>query len=179
LIEFGWKVEEKGRLFTQVNQSELLAEFMNLILSPIETQEISKGDAKNAKIRPALVRDDTGAVRKSPDGLATPGPMPALIRDGDNKIGGDSQSGHFNWAAWVFGGVLVLFFMCVIWFKPIAQFNPQQDKLLRVLSAVFVGVISAFFSGNLKLEGKVPVLRDIQIGAIGGFAGFALTILLW
>ena len=32
---------------------------------------------------------------------------------------------------------------------------------------------------NLKLEGKVPALKDVQIGAIGGFAGFALTFFLW
>jgi hypothetical protein len=34
LKEHRWKVDDKGRLFTQINQSELLAEFMNVVLSP-------------------------------------------------------------------------------------------------------------------------------------------------
>ena len=33
--EFEWEIEPSGRLFTQVNQSEVLSEFMNVILSPL------------------------------------------------------------------------------------------------------------------------------------------------
>jgi hypothetical protein len=84
-----------------------------------------------------------------------------------------------NWPAWIFGGLLVLFFMGVIWFKPQVVIGNQQQKLLRILASVLVGVISGFFTGNLRLEGKVPALKDVQIGAIGGFAGFALTFFLW
>lgn len=35
LHEYGWKVDDDARLFAQVNQSEMLSEFMNLILSPL------------------------------------------------------------------------------------------------------------------------------------------------
>lgn len=34
--EYGWSLEENGRLFTQINQSEILSEFLNVILSPVE-----------------------------------------------------------------------------------------------------------------------------------------------
>jgi hypothetical protein len=36
LEEYNWIVERDGKLFTQINQSEVLAEFMNLLLSPLE-----------------------------------------------------------------------------------------------------------------------------------------------
>jgi hypothetical protein len=40
LREFSWEVDRNGRLFTQVNQSELLAEFLNLVLSPIRSDKV-------------------------------------------------------------------------------------------------------------------------------------------
>lgn len=36
LREYSWTIESKGRFFTQVNQSEILSEFMNAILSPLD-----------------------------------------------------------------------------------------------------------------------------------------------
>jgi hypothetical protein len=36
LRENGWIIESDARLFTQINQSEILTEFLNVILSPIE-----------------------------------------------------------------------------------------------------------------------------------------------
>jgi hypothetical protein len=37
--EHGWVIEGDARLFTQINQSEILTEFINVILSPIESPE--------------------------------------------------------------------------------------------------------------------------------------------
>jgi len=37
LAEYKWTIEQHGRLFTQINQSEILSEFMKLVLSPLET----------------------------------------------------------------------------------------------------------------------------------------------
>ncbi len=36
LREFRWTVENNGRFFTQINQSEMLSEFMNAVLSPLK-----------------------------------------------------------------------------------------------------------------------------------------------
>jgi len=36
LREYNWNVDRAGRLFTQINQSEVLSEFMNLVLSPLQ-----------------------------------------------------------------------------------------------------------------------------------------------
>ena len=35
LIQHGWKIEPHGRLFVQVNHSDVLEEFMNVVLSPL------------------------------------------------------------------------------------------------------------------------------------------------
>lgn len=35
LYEYNWRVDDDARLFAQVNQSEMLSEFMNMILSPL------------------------------------------------------------------------------------------------------------------------------------------------
>lgn len=37
--EHKWTVEECGRLFTQINQSEVLSEFLNMLLSPLQNQQ--------------------------------------------------------------------------------------------------------------------------------------------
>lgn len=36
LQEYGWTMDEGARIFTQINQSEILSEFLNLVLSPLE-----------------------------------------------------------------------------------------------------------------------------------------------
>ncbi len=36
LSEYKWMVEDSGKLFTQVNQSEVLTEFMNMVVSPLQ-----------------------------------------------------------------------------------------------------------------------------------------------
>jgi hypothetical protein len=38
LGEYGWEIEPHARLFTQINQSEVLSEFMKLVLSPLEAK---------------------------------------------------------------------------------------------------------------------------------------------
>jgi hypothetical protein len=36
--EYGWQVDPRGRLFAQVNQSEMLSEFLNVVLSPLREE---------------------------------------------------------------------------------------------------------------------------------------------
>ena len=46
LTEFNWKFDSKPKLFSQINQSEVLSEFMQMILSPLE-----QGTGRNKKNR--------------------------------------------------------------------------------------------------------------------------------
>lgn len=81
--------------------------------------------------------------------------------------------------AWIFGGILLLFLMALIWFKPNEIFGGPQQQLVRILGSVAVGLIAGFFTGSLKLGGKVPFANDIEIAAVGGFAAFVLTFIGW
>lgn len=82
-------------------------------------------------------------------------------------------------APWVFGGVLLLFIMAVVWFKPNERFGGPQQQLVRILGTVAVGLLAGFFTGSLQLGGKVPFANDIQIAAVGGFAAFVFTFMAW
>jgi hypothetical protein len=82
-------------------------------------------------------------------------------------------------ASWVFGSILLLFIMAVVWFKPNEQFQGPQQQLVRILGSVAVGLLAGFFTGSLQLGGKVPFANDIQIAAVGGFAAFVLTFMAW
>ncbi len=176
LREFQWKIEDGGRLFTQINQSELLSEFMNVVLSPLR-RESHNPPGRRPKSSSNLPSESAPPSDKpAPEVISPP---ETHQQNAAKSFNSAPERTRPNWPAWVFGGILVLFFMGVIWFKPQEQFNAQQQKLLRILASVLVGVISAFFTGSLKLEGKIPGLKDTQIGAIGGFAGFALTFFLW
>jgi hypothetical protein len=82
-------------------------------------------------------------------------------------------------ASWVFGSILLLFIMAVVWFKPNEQFQGSQQQLVRVLGSVAVALLAGFFAGSLQLGGKVPFANDIQIAAVGGFAAFVFTFIAW
>lgn len=82
-------------------------------------------------------------------------------------------------AAWVFGGILLLFIMAVVWFKPNDQFAGPQRQLVRILGSVAVGLLAGFFTGSLQLGGKIPFASDIKVAAVGGFAAFVLTFIGW
>lgn len=45
MTERRWNVEEHGRLFTQINQSEILSEFLSVITSPLESSVVAKNEA--------------------------------------------------------------------------------------------------------------------------------------
>jgi von Willebrand factor type A domain len=173
LKEYGWKVDEAGRLFTQVNQSELLAEFMNVVLSPLKDEpqrRTAPAPAKRA-VPPKEVANATMSAETHPkEADHPPGGMPSRAA---------SITAGVNWPAWIFGGLLIVFFMGIVWFRPQTKFDELQQKLVKILAAVCVGVVSAFFTGALRLEGKVPMVKDVQVGALGGFAGFVLTYFLW
>src|SRR5205823_362758 len=50
-----WVIEEDGRLFTQINQSEVLSEFLNMLVSPLEGDDLM----------PALQSSSTREVAKT------------------------------------------------------------------------------------------------------------------
>src|ERR1700737_4161815 len=52
--------------------------------------------------------------------------------------------------SWVFGGILLIFIMAVIWFKPTEQFGGPQQQLIRIIGSIAVGLLAGFFTGSLQ-----------------------------
>jgi hypothetical protein len=50
LREYHWTVDQQGRLFTQVNQSAVLSEFMSVILSPLREQRPALGAQRKIRV---------------------------------------------------------------------------------------------------------------------------------
>jgi hypothetical protein len=48
--EHSWKLAPNGKLFTQINQSEVLSEFLNLIISPLQSKPLPTGSEKRPKV---------------------------------------------------------------------------------------------------------------------------------
>lgn len=82
-------------------------------------------------------------------------------------------------ASWVFGGILLLFIMAVVWFKPTERFEGPQQQLIKIIGSIAVGLFAGFFTGSLRLGGKLPFANDIEIAAVGGFAAFVFSFMAW
>lgn len=78
LKEWNWTVEADGRLFTQVNQSDVLSEFMNLVLSPLENRPGQSQNRRAIRVFVSYSHADVGYV--SPSGLL--GYLSGLNREG-------------------------------------------------------------------------------------------------
>jgi len=81
-------------------------------------------------------------------------------------------------AAWVFGTVLLLFLISLVFWNP-SNLAPTSQKVVRLLASAFGGLVSGFFVGSLNLAGRVPKFNNLTIGAVGGFAVFVLVYLVW
>lgn len=58
MIERKWALEDGGRLFTQINQSEILSEFLNVITSPLD-------QPRDGAVELGLLHESTGATTSS------------------------------------------------------------------------------------------------------------------
>lgn len=83
LEEYHWTVDPGGRLFTQVNQSETLSEFMSVVLSPLREQhESSAGGRARPGTRVFVSYSHQDKRYLQPDSLL--GFLSGLERDGFN-----------------------------------------------------------------------------------------------
>jgi len=78
LRERRWMVEAGGRLFTQINQSEVLSEFMNLVLSPLESRNAAPAMPRRTNVFVSYSHVDKDYVSSS--GLL--GYLSGLSREG-------------------------------------------------------------------------------------------------
>jgi hypothetical protein len=82
-------------------------------------------------------------------------------------------------AAWVLGGLTMLFLMGLVFFGP-ADLPADYTPIIRFIAGLSGGLLSYFFVGNLHLGGRIPGLEtDVKVAAVGGFAVFVFVMLFW
>jgi len=79
LKEYDWKVERGGKLFTQINQSEVLSEFMSVVLSPLSDTSSRKAQRADS-IRVFVSYSHADSAYLKPNGLL--GYLSGLEREG-------------------------------------------------------------------------------------------------
>ncbi len=91
----------------------------------------------------------------------------------------ESSTKHTVIASWVFGSLLLVFYMGVFAFAP-NELPPFKHKMLAIFSALLCGLFTFFFVGSLKVtlnfKNKWTKLA-IQSG--GGAAAFVLILWWW
>lgn len=74
-------------------------------------------------------------------------------------------------AGWIFGSLLLVFLMAVVWFAP-ERLAGFKQGLLAVLAALLAGLMAFFLTGDLGIQ-------RTWLRATGGMGAFALVLLLW
>lgn len=82
-------------------------------------------------------------------------------------------------ATWVFGSLLLLFYVGVFVFGP-PVLPDYKHQMLGILSALLGGLFAYFLAGQIVTSAKWTISKGVQIGVrgTGGF-GFALLFLFW
>ena len=91
----------------------------------------------------------------------------------------ESASKHTIIAAWVFGSIILLFYMAVFAFMP-ASLPDYKHKMLAIVSALLCGLFMFFLVGSLKVTINLSnqwTKLGIQSG--GGAAAFVLILWWW
>lgn len=60
LYEYEWTVDDAGRLFAQVNRSDILTEFLNAVISPVSTADVGAEGAKPLEVFISYAHEDEG-----------------------------------------------------------------------------------------------------------------------
>jgi hypothetical protein len=81
-------------------------------------------------------------------------------------------------AAWVFGGITLVFLMVVYFLD---RGGSASNPIVKLVAAIFAGLMGFFLTGSIKLvtDGKIHTWGKISIQAGGGAAFFVLIWLTW
>lgn len=90
-----------------------------------------------------------------------------------------TPSKHTIIASWVFGSLLLLFYLGVFAFAPneLAEFKQKQ---LAIISALLCGLFTFFLVGSLQVSLRLNLkLPELALQGGGGLAAFVLILLWW
>lgn len=83
-------------------------------------------------------------------------------------------------ASWIFGSLLLLFFVGVFIFAPKSLVEYKQ-RMLAFFAALLAGLFTFFFTGDisLKLGGLKSKFGKVTVKATGGIAAFTFVLVWW
>jgi hypothetical protein len=80
MLEYRWRTEPQSRLFTQINQSEVLSEFLKVVLSPLDGEKSKAGQPDRDHVRVFVTYSHQDAKFLGKDSLL--GFLSSLQREG-------------------------------------------------------------------------------------------------
>ena len=115
------------------------------------------------RIPPRVAPKTQQGVEKEPTEPPTP------VQEKDRRL-----------ATWIFGSLLLVFFVCVFVFCP-AELPEFKQRMLAISSALLSGIFAYFMTGQMKLEikGIKNILGNVGVKATGGTAVFGLVLIWW
>jgi hypothetical protein len=176
LREHCWTVEKGGRLFTQVNQSEILSEFLGIVVSPIsQLSETRANDSLNSPTLSSFKSEIASPTTREISPVEEPKlPIQQELSEKRNTTSEISAAER---------GIALALAIAVLITLIALVLNPRSMDggtlaIVRFLAATFAGISGYLFSGNLGLEASVPLNRT-QIRATGAFAAFVILLFLF
>ncbi len=178
LIEYNWTFENDGRLFIQINQPEILTEFMNLILSPLGKSVPSVQGSAIDEVSQEQRLNDGGMGRgvviqgSSVDQLTV-----QLTERGDIVMSDEKSNKPMPKSAWANGSFfLVVFVVVIAGLSVLAGSVPFYTLALIIIGGILfvplIGVLQLRQDEQLSEESFMALVKIIikQLPLVGRFA---------
>lgn len=104
--------------------------------------------------------------------------MPETKQQAESEKETTDNGKHRSFASWIFGSVLLIFYLSVFLFFP-DTLPPFKHNMLVIISALFTGLFSFFLTGELTVKLDVSKWGKIGIQAAGGLGMFLLVLWWW
>jgi SEFIR domain len=122
---------------------------------------------------------NTSSPVTNPDNQANINRPQAGRDSGQLSHGPEEAQGRVR-GSWIFGSLLLIFFIIVFSFGP-DSLPEYKTRMLALISALIAGLFGFFLTGDVGVEVKALQSRFGEVGvkAAGGIALFVLTIIWW
>jgi len=158
--------------------------FQNLYRRLTNQPATMKPDLGGLQSMPPLERKQVFAIARSTNDSNQTGDIHSHDLKNDQVLNANSTNGtptvsSSRSGSWIFGTLLLIFFICVFSFGP-DTLPEYKTRMLALISALIAGLFGFFLTGDVGIEIKaLQRFGTIAVKAAGGIALFVLTIVWW
>ncbi len=98
-------------------------------------------------------------------------------KDPPPKKPDDPGSSHHAYAAWIFGSILLVFYLWL--FIDPNSIQPEKENMLAIISALLTGLFAFFLTGGLTVTVSISKGAKIGVQAAAGLGVFVLVLFWW